>query len=496
MARSTPLISAAALCLVLFLFLPTAGYSDSLSTEDIASSVVQIFVQMNPVDAFSPWEGLGAQSNIGTGVIIGENRILTAAHVVTDYISIDVKRSDHTRKFPAEVEYLAHDCDLAILTVDEKTFFEGSRPISMGKNPGIEDQVKVFGFPEGGDSLSVTFGIVSRVEISTYSHSWRDLLLIQVDAAINDGNSGGPVVTDGKLAGIALQTLGGTENIGYIIPAEIVKHVLVDIMDGRYDGFPDLDIKVQSIENDALKAEYGLKGKETGALVREVGFGTPARGVIEPEDVILEIDGYPIAEDLTISVPRLGRIRCDYPLYSRQVGEKITFTLLRKGKKIRRILNLDSDPSMVPGNFTQFGQSYFIFGGLVFQPLTKDYLFFSKQATESCYNTDLDYYAHYHNFKTPARDQIVLLSKVLPAPLNQGYQNLMDAVVSTVQGLPVKNLRHLVNLVEDATGPRLKIVTETGRIVVLDLERARKENPKILKLHNVNSDRSVDLILQ
>ncbi|MDF1537203.1 MAG: serine protease [bacterium] len=495
MYRSPHIALSMLLCLTVLVYLPGTGSCETASPADISTSVVQIFVQTNAIDVFSPWQGQGAQLYFGTGVIIEGNRILTAAHVVTDYLSIEVKRRDHTRKYSAEVEFFAHDCDLAILAVDDPAFFEGSRPIPMGKSPGIEDQVKVYGFPEGGDTLSATAGIVSRIEISTYSHSWRDLLLVQVDAAINNGNSGGPVVTGGKLVGIALQTLGGAENIGYIIPAEIVNHVLVDIRDGRYDGFPDLDIGIQTLENEALREEYGLKGDETGALVREVGVGTPAYGVINPEDVILEIDGYPVAEDLTINVPGLGRVRTDYPLHGKQVGEEITFTLLRKGKRIKTAFTGGGHPPLVPGNFTQFGQSYFVFGGLVFQPLTSDYLYFSKQAVESCYNTDLDYYAYFHNFRTKDRDQIVLLSKVLPAALNKGYQALVDIIVSTVQGKPVKDLKHLVRLIEEAKGPRLKIVMETGEIVVLDLVKTRKENQKILKLHNVNSDRSDDLKL-
>lgn len=457
---------------------------------DIGSSVVQVFVQSSAVDVFSPWERQGVTAGSGSGVIIEGRRILTAAHVVTDDITIEVKRRDHTRKYPARVEYLAHDCDLAVLTVEDASFFDGSRPVALGDNPRIEDQVKVYGFPEGGDTVSATSGIVSRVEIATYTHSWRDLLVVQVDAAINSGNSGGPVISAGRLAGIAMQSLGGAENIGYIIPAEIVKHLLDDIADGRYDGFPDLDLSLQSLENEALRDAYGLADDETGALVTEVGFGSAAHGVISPEDVILSVDGLPIAEDLTVEVPGIGRVRSDYTIYRKQVGEAVPLTLLRKGRRIEAKLTAGNPPSLVPGNFTQYGRDYFVFGGLVFQPLTRDYLYYSKMATEGCYNTDLDYYVYYHNFRTPDRDQVVLLSKVLPAPLNRGYQRLVDVIVGTVQGERVRDLGHLVRLMEEAEGQRLKIVMETGEIVILDLPRARRENGKILEVHKVLSDRS------
>lgn len=73
------------------------------------------------------------------------------------------------------------------------------------------------GYPIGGDTISVTSGVVSRIEVSSYSHGSAELLAIQIDAAINSGNSGGPALTDdGKCAGIAFQTLveEDAENIG------------------------------------------------------------------------------------------------------------------------------------------------------------------------------------------------------------------------------------------------------------------------------------------
>ena len=79
------------------------------------------------------------------------------------------------------------------------------------------------GFPIGGERLSITEGVVSRIEMFSYAHSQRCLLGVQIDAAINDGNSGGPVLRGGQLAGIAFQALESGENIGYAIPVPVIR---------------------------------------------------------------------------------------------------------------------------------------------------------------------------------------------------------------------------------------------------------------------------------
>lgn len=83
---------------------------------------------------------------------------------------------------------------------------------------------------------------MSRVEVSIYVPLLEDLLIAQIDASINAGNSGGPVVSGDTVVGIALQSLEEGENVGYMIPAPVIRHFLDDVEDGRYDGFPRLGV--------------------------------------------------------------------------------------------------------------------------------------------------------------------------------------------------------------------------------------------------------------
>ncbi len=497
MTHHFPLFRATSIFLLLLICVSApASAAEGLTPEQVLSSLVKITVQSNPVDLFSPWQNTGVRGFQGSGVIIDGNRILTAAHVIEDAVSIEVKRQGQTRKYEAEVSIIGDECDLAILTVDEPIFFKDAVPMLLGKTPKIEDAVKAYGFPEGGDSVSATSGIVSRIELSTYTHSWRQLLIAQIDAAINDGNSGGPVVSGGKLAGIAMQTLREAENIGYIVPAAVIDHFLKDVEDGKFDGFPRVGVMVQSVENKAQREKYGLAEEETGVLITAIGFGSSAYGVLEKEDVLLEIDGEIIAEDRTVQVDGIGRIGLSYMVQSRQVGESVSLKVLRDGKRLIRKVKLKNTPNLVPGNFNNNNRTYFIVGGLVFQPATIMYGFYSEYNNEeSDWKTlEMSHYTYFHNQRTKKRDQLILLSKVLPASVNRGYHDMRPLIVTSVQGQFPRDIKQLVEIIEKSREPYLKLIMETGEVVIIDLERARKEQKKILKLHNIPADRSEDLM--
>ncbi len=454
----------------------------------VKPALVKVYTTANPADLLSPWQGLGTEKYTGTGVIISGSRILTNAHLVADQVSIEVKRQGMTRKYEARPLVVGHACDLALLQVDDPAFFEGVVPLEIGAMPAIQDTVDVYGFPVGGESISVTSGIVSRIEIGPYSHSEEELLIAQVDAALNPGNSGGPVIESGKLAGIALQILDGAENVGYVIPAPVVRHFLADVEDGRFDGFPTLGIDWQSIENPALRSALGLEQAETGGLVSRVNGGSSADGVLEAGDVLLSIDGHEIAEDLTIALPGGGRIGASYAVQRRQAGDEIEIGFVRGNRRILQTVLLQSAPILVPGPAYDRKPTYLVFGGLVFQPLSLDYI-------DALYDWqhDLAYYAFHQYLRTEARHEVILLSQVLAGPVNRGYHDWANAILATVDGRVPRDMRDLVSIIEGAEGPWLDVVTEEGQRLTLDLTRARAAGPQILERYGIARDRSPDL---
>ncbi len=473
--------------LALFLALAIAGAAASpagAQERTITSRVVQLFVYSDPPDLTVPWQTQGIEPYGGSGVIIGGNRVLTNAHVVESAVGIEVKRADGSERFPATVKFISHDADLALVEVEDERFFKNTEPVPIGDMPKLQQQVVVYGFPIGGATLSITSGIVSRVEVDYYLQSYRALLSVQIDAAINEGNSGGPVMTDGEIAGIAMQGMDDADNVGYMIPSPVIRHFLEDVGDGRYDGFPRLGIDVQDMESAAQRHAARMGPSQTGALVTRVDYGGPSYGVLKPRDVLLGIDGKAIANDLTVLWPGIGRVDYSLTYQSKQIGDTIAATLLRDGKKLKKTIKLTPHIPLVPGRRSTEWPRYLQFGGLVFQPLTKELI----DHPEAVYPDSLSY-ARVNNLVTRERREIIVIGQVLPHLVNRGYQEWGGETVRLVNGVVPRDLRHLASIVDNARGKWLRVVTGHGEVITLDRDAARRANPEILDDYGIAEDR-------
>ena len=473
----------------LFIALAIAGASAWPTTSDaqetsIAPSVVNLDVVSDVPDLTAPWQTGGIDYFGGSGVVIEGRRILTNAHVVESAVAIEVKRADGSERFPAKVTFISHDADLALIEVEDQRFFDDAPAVPIGDMPKLQQQVVVYGFPIGGFTLSITSGIVSRIEVDTYIQSNRGLLSVQIDAAINEGNSGGPVVTEGAIVGIAMQGVDGADNVGYMIPSPVIRHFLEDVADGRYDGFPRLGIDAQDMESEAQRRAARMGPSQTGALVTRVDYGGPSHGVLRPRDVLLAIDGRVIANDLTVFWRGIGRVDYEFAYQTKQIGETITVTILRDGKKLKKTIKLTPHTPLVPGRRTTEWPRYYQFGGLVFQPLSAETL----EDPDAVYTDSLSY-AEVNNLVTKARREIIVLGQVLPHAVNRGYQDWGGETVRLVNGVVPRDLKHLASIIDGAQGKWLRIVTGDGWVLTLDLGAARRASRQILQEYGIAQDR-------
>ena len=184
---------------------PAVGDQAAEASADPSSSVVKIYVAAVTPDAFAPWRPGWSYDKTGSGAVIDGHRILTNAHVVEGHTFVQVRLHGRPEKHPARVTFVSHTADLALVKLEEPRLLAATPPLPLGGLPAVRDEVAALGFPAGGDTLSVTSGVVTRVEHVTYVQSWERLLAIQMDAAIAPGSSGGPLVHQGRLVGVATQ---------------------------------------------------------------------------------------------------------------------------------------------------------------------------------------------------------------------------------------------------------------------------------------------------
>lgn len=474
------------LFMLLLVAFPAGALADQGDARSIVPNVVEVRLITEAPDLMAPWQTEGVEPFGGSGVIIDGSRILTNAHVVEDAVAIEVKRANSARSYSARVAHISHDADLAILEVEDAAFFEGSNPVPLGSMPTLRQKVDVYGFPIGGSTLSITSGIVSRIEVSLYAQSLRDLLTVQIDAAINSGNSGGPIISEGAIAGIAMQTYSGAgaQNVGYMVPAPVVRHFLEDVADGRYDGFPLLGVALQEMESASLRASVGMDARQTGGLIIGVDYGGPAFQELALGDVMLAIDGHAIANDLTIEWQGMGRIGYEYAVQSKQIGERVSVAILRDGKVLVKSIVLTPHRPLVPGRRIADRPRYLIFGGLVFQALSEELL-----DEPNLVYSDSDVFATLENVVTKDRREVVLLQQVLPHPVNRGYQEWGGETVRTVNGVVPRDLDHLAELLDTARGKWVRIVLGGRYVLTLDARAARDASEAILDFYGIADDR-------
>ncbi len=478
-------------CIVLgFLLCPTVCFAI-----DPYDNVLKIFVTSNSMDYYRPWQSEGSTSITGSGCIISGNRILTNAHVVSDHTFIQVRKVSDPKKYTAHVIAIGYDCDLALLTVDDPEFFKGIKPFEMGDLPKVQETVMVLGYPQGGDKISITEGVVSRIEIIPYVLSTRQLLAVQIDAAINPGNSGGPVLQNGKLVGVAMQGMVESQNIGYTIPTPIIQHFLSDLMnDGRYEGFPILGIDVNNTENTTLRNYYKINDQEGGVLLTKIMPYSPAYGILSIGDVILAIDGIPIAVDGTFKFRNDERLTLSHIINKKQMHETVKIKFVRHGEVQEKEIKLTPFVALVPPPKYFEKPTYYIYGGLVFTVLSLDLMkSWGPKWWEQGPLDFLYYLAGTGRLNERERKEIVVLLQVLPDDINVGYHNYQNEVVKKLNGKEIKSFKDFVLAMHYQTDELTIIETENNTTMILRNKNIQQVTKEILNRNNIPSQFSEDV---
>lgn len=460
-------------------------------------SVVKIFATSSTPNYQMPWANKPHRESTGSGFAIVGRRLLTNAHVVADVAHCQVRKHGDASKHSGRVVGISHECDLALIEVDDDEFWDGLDPLHFGEVPALQDAVTVVGYPTGGDNMSITGGVVSRVDVQQYAHGAANLVAVQIDAAINPGNSGGPAMMDGLVVGVAFQNLIGAENQGFVIPVPIIEHFLNDIANTGKCLFATLGVLCQPLENEALRTYMRApKGTMGGVLVNKVLPLSSASGAVEAGDVIMKFDGHELGCDGTVIFRGRERTSFDYLVARKCVGERATLEVLRDGQLVDVEVTLREGSPLVPVHNYDKLPSYFIFGGFVFVNLMQPYL---HEFGDDWYNAAPRRLvaSALNGTKKEEGAQVVVLSQVLAHKINNGYVGMSDLVVRRVGDTAVKNLAHLAELLREGGTDTdfVEVTLEGNRKIIMSHSEAVRSDEEILARFRVPSACSDDLLV-
>jgi S1-C subfamily serine protease len=488
------------------LFLTGASQAAQTRSADVPSaalenSVVKIFSTMRYPDPYKPWTKQAPSEATASGVVIEGKRILTNAHAVLYASQVQVQANAAGDKVSATILAIAPGIDLAVLQLDDPSFFDTHPPVARAnKLPQIKDPVLAYGFPTGGSSLSITKGIVSRIEFVPYNYPVSGLR-IQIDAAINAGNSGGPAIAGDKMIGLAFSRLvgGDAQNIGYIIPNEEVELFLKAIANGHYDGKPSMYDDLQTLENPALRDFLKLDKSVEGMVVHRPDK-TDAAYPLKEWDVITRVGDTPIDNQGMVKIDKDLRVNFAYMIQRVTINGKLPLTVVRAGKPLKIELPVSPDrPTLAPDLRGDY-PSYFVYGPIVFSRATRQFLsLFENNANllRGLAFVKSPLVTRAFDPPSPELEELVIVSSpFFPHKLANGYSNPTGSVVYSVNGTPVKSLKHLVALLRDLKDPfaTFEFGSRGGEALVFSRPAMMAATDDILTDNGVRAQGSPDMM--
>ncbi len=453
----------------------------------IKKALVKVYASHQLFNYASPWQYGQSFNSTATGFIIDGNKIITNAHAVLNSKFLQIRKEGDSKKYKATVKFVSEDYDLALIDVEDKSFFSGTSSLKLGSLPEVQDNVTVYGYPLGGDKLSTTQGIVSRMEHNTYTLTNKRFLIGQTDAAINSGNSGGPVISKNKVVGVAFAGLTSADNIGYFIPVNILYHFLDDIKDGNYEGAPGLGLQWSKLESPSHRRMLGLEKNSQGILIKKIFKGSPFEGALKVNDVLLKLDNKPIEYDGTIEFRKNEKTDFAYVNQQKKHGDTITYEIVRDKKKQTGQVKLNSKNikySIVKDVTLETAPSYLVYGGLLFEPLTNNYMTVTQGVLASVYEKE-DKFKDY--------SELAVLVRVLPFDVNLGYTDIENVVIIKVNGQKYKDFKDFVKKVESVKSEFIIFETDKGEEIVLDVKQVQAEKAELMRNYNITSDMSDDV---
>jgi S1-C subfamily serine protease len=477
---------------------PTAPNS-SATTDAVSNSVVQIFSTLRFPDMFKPWKKGEPVEISGSGFVIEGRRILTNAHVVLYASRVEIQGHGAGDRISATVESIDTGIDLAVLRLEDDTFFDSHPALPRSSAiPHDKDPVLVYGYPTGGTGVSVTKGIVSRVEFTHYSLQ-ESGLRVQIDAAVNHGNSGGPALAGDRVIGVAYSFLNGAQNIGYIIPTEEIELFLKSCAGGPYKGKPGEFSSVQNLHNLTLRRLLKVPLSEHGVVVQHVGNPSPDYP-LKSRDVIVRIGDTALDDEGMVTVEGDLKVTFDF-LIQRMVKDGVVpITVLREGKEVAINLPVENRFRLLNRDLQGTYPPYFILGPIAFSEASLQlvsvlvsngpYGIVLAQRESPIVTRSMDFAAF------DGEALVFVPAPFFPHPLTKGYGDPQMRVVAAVNGVRIRNLAHLVQTVRDSSEKYISIefADERSERLVFPREEMIAATGRILADNGIRSQGSDDMM--
>ncbi len=429
---------------------------------DIAASLLSVTSTRQDFNRLRPWEKYGSNTTRFTGAYLGEGRVLTAGNAARAATYVELSLPDGSRSVPARVLRYDRDLNLALLTPvheADRNLFETRKALELGEalKPGDEaafDTLVRGLFPVRTPLLAASG---ESVEVSTLPGIDMPRLSLRAARPLPEGNLAGlPVLREGKLVGLATGGNRDTQSL-LCINAELIARFLAGA-DGEQASAPFIGIETTGVDDPVFRAYLKLPEEQGGLYVNEVSPGSSAEQAgLKAGDVVTAINGLPIDMQGRCLHPLYGAIDAKAVLGSlKPTGETLPLSISRDGEGQELTLTLGRQPleQGLPGTMDLPGRQprYALWGGLLFQPLTQDFLTTLISRSKGALPVEiLEIASREKEFLDKGVTELVLLTQVIPTPATLSYEGLGHCLVEQVNGKPVRDFAEFVHLLDEPT---------------------------------------------
>ena len=402
-------------------------------------SLVSVEINHNQYDYFQPWTKR-VQTVVKAGLVIGPREILTTADELVGRTLVRVQRGGRGRWWDAEVKTVDYPANLAVLTAKDEKFWAGLKPAALADPIRKGEEIQILRWRAG--TLEVRKAEFNRFTVSHPNMSDAVHVQMEVSAEIDGLGWGEPAIAGGKVIGLVFSQSG---NQLQVLPAPFIRSILAAQGQGRYRGLGYFDFTWQPAENPETLEYLKLTGEKRGVVVIDITERPGTEPVLKPRDILLQVDGFDIDTQGDYVDPDYGHLLLEnLSTRHKWAGDAVRLKIWRSGRAqdvVYRLPKAESAARLVPEAPFDQEPEYVIVGGLVFQPLTKNYLRSWGQDWERRAPFRLAYFRNQD--PTPERPAIVILSQVLPDLYNLGYQESRQLVLDKVNGQRVNRLSEL-----------------------------------------------------
>ena len=429
-------------CLAWWLLGAVSGQGRGASpkaTGDWESSLVSVEINHKQYDYFQPWTKR-VQTVTKAGLVIGAREILTTADELAGRTLVRLQKGGRGKWWDAEVKSVDYPANLAVLTSRDEKFWAGLKAATLAEPIRKEEEIQIVRWRAG--NLEVRKAEFSRFTVSHPNMSDAVHVQLELSSEIEGIGWGEPAVAGGRVIGVVFAQSG---NQLQVLPAPFIRSILAAQAKGHYQGLGYFDFTWQPAENPETLDYLKLTGEKRGVVVIDVPDKPGAPALLKPRDILLQVDGFDIDTQGDYVDPDYGHLLLEnLSTRNKWAGDAVRLKIWRDGRAqdlVYRLPKAESAARLVPEAPFEQEPEYVIAGGLVFQPLTKNYLRGWGQDWERRAPFRLAYFRN--EDPTPERPAIVILSQVLPDLYNLGYQESRQLVLEKVNGHKVNRLPEL-----------------------------------------------------